>query len=225
MAIDESLLADVKPDDPVTIRLYRWIEPTLSIGHFQSIEQWKRDPRTCNAKSLGDIPWVRRKTGGGAILHDREWTYSIVIPARLNHLAKGHSEILYRAVHRSILKGLQLLGWPAGLSEDCSCSAATRGDGEPFLCFQRRSPVDLVVGDHKILGSAQRRQRAGLLQHGSLLIRSSSIYPELLGLEEIRAENSVSVDWESWMEEYLRMGLRHATQFTTRPNSIAENIG
>jgi lipoate-protein ligase A len=208
MAIDEGLLADAKPADPIVVRLYQWNQPTLSLGHFQSIDQWREDPLTRNVPGIGDLPWVRRKTGGGAILHDSEWTYCIVIPSDAEDSMKGHSEALYRAVHASILDGLTALGWGANLSENCTCATADSRESQSFLCFHRRSPVDIVVGKYKIVGSAQRRQRTGLLQHGSVLIHSSSVYPTLRGLEQLQRNCSNPVDWPSWLEGCIRNGLR-----------------
>ena len=182
MAIDEALLRDATPDSPVVLRIYGWEQPTLSLGHFQSWDDCLAIP------GLSDLPWVRRKTGGGAIVHDQEITYSILIPETRNKSSKGHSELLYRAIHGSAVENLQRLGWDAELSETCTCSTATNQKEEPFLCFLRRSPVDLVVGSDKIMGSAQRRTSAGLLQHGSLLIRHSPTTPELIGLSELTTQ-------------------------------------
>jgi lipoate-protein ligase A len=182
MAIDEALLRDATPHSPVVLRVYRWEQPTLSLGHFQSWDDCRAFP------GLSDLPWVRRKTGGGAIVHDQEITYSILIPETRNKTSKGHSEFLYRAIHGSAVENLQRLGWDAKLSETCTCSTATNQKEEPFLCFLRRSPVDLVIGTDKIMGSAQRRTSAGLLQHGSLLIRHSPTTPELKGLAELTTQ-------------------------------------
>ena len=210
MAIDESLLADATLESPITIRLYRWREPTLSLGHFQTLDQFQSDPRVREKSRLKEIPWVRRKTGGGAILHDQEWTYSIVIPAEAEEATKGHSESLYRAVHESIRDSLIALGWGASLAETCTCSPRDRKENEPFLCFQRRSPVDIVIGENKLVGSAQRRARTGLLQHGSVLLHSSSLRPELPGLEELGPPSETPVDWPAWLEDRIRNGLRIA---------------
>ncbi len=210
MEIDDALLLGVRADDPIVVRIYQWQEPTLSLGHFQTIDQWKQDPRVRDVAEFRTIPWVRRKTGGGAILHDQEWTYSITVPSQQQRATKGHSELLYRAIHTSIRDGLTELGWPASLAEHCTCSPTSREKGEPFLCFQRRTPVDVVVGNHKILGSAQRRHANGLLQHGSLLLHSSSIYPELRGLEQLYATRFSRADWAEWLEGRLRMAIRAA---------------
>ena len=176
MAIDEALLQNATPSWPVVLRVYRWDRPTLSIGHFQRIDD------RIDVPHLSDLPWVRRKTGGGAIVHDQELTYSILIPNRANQSVKGHSEALYRAVHMSFVEELKKLGWNARLAESCTCKASEEKIPEHFLCFSRRSPVDLIIDSDKILGSAQRRSATGLLQHGSLLISRSQSTPELCGL-------------------------------------------
>jgi lipoate-protein ligase A len=186
MAIDEALLRHATRDWPVVVRIYSWERPTVSLGHFQDIA----DREQCHG--IEELPWVRRRTGGGAIVHDQELTYSILIPHRESAPPKGHSEKLYRAIHQELANDLQSLGWDAKLSENCTCSTssgdsvlAAPKDKESFLCFLRRTPVDLLVGKHKILGSAQRRTASGLLQHGSVLLRHSLSTPSLLGLLDI----------------------------------------
>ena len=187
MAIDAAMLANASPDSPVILRVYQWKEPTLSLGHFQS----EHDRAT--VPGISNLPWVRRGTGGGAILHDHEITYSILVPSRGGAL-KGHSETLYRGVHAAVATAIQGLGWDAVFSETCTCSTQTISKEEPFLCFLRRSPVDLLVGGSKIMGSAQRRTGKGLLQHGSLQLRCSPVVPDLLGLLDLpRATKSLEV--------------------------------
>lgn len=179
MAIDEALLQNATPQWPIVLRIYRWDRPTLSIGHFQRIQDRQGDPR------LSDLPWVRRKTGGGAIVHDQELTYSILIPNRNAQSTKGHNEKLYRGIHLAFLENLRKLGWSASLSESCTCKTTAGKEPEAFLCFLRRSPVDLLVGRDKILGSAQRRSVTGLIQHGSFLLRRAQSTPQLLGLFDV----------------------------------------
>lgn len=218
MEIDEALLLGAGPDSPLVLRIYRWVEPTLSLGHFQAV------PENQQGGQFEKVASVRRKTGGGAILHDGELTYSLIVPSRTS-IQKGHSEHLYRSVHESIAAGLQSFGWNAVLSETCTCAPASNATvsnqrQDPFLCYHRRSPVDLVVGEHKIVGSAQRRTRQGLLQHGSLLLRRSVWTPDLLGLldlprstyqptggvaEEIANESGLEQsDYEFWANHFLK---------------------
>ena len=180
MAIDEALLQNARPDWPIVLRIYKWDRPTLSLGHFQRIEDRNQYPR------LSELPWVRRKTGGGAIVHDQEITYSVLLPNRVGLTSKGHNESLYRDIHLSFANMLSSLGWETGLSESCTCATVEQRNSEPFLCFLRRSPVDLIVGQDKILGSAQRRSKSGLLQHGSFLLRAAQSTPELVGLLETK---------------------------------------
>ena len=186
MAIDEALIRNAKPEWPIVMRVYEWDRPTLSLGHFQSLSDRDADAR------LRELPWVRRMTGGGAIVHDHEITYSILIPDRHETRSKGHSEILYRAIHESVAEGLRTLGWKARMSEECTCSSSISQKTVFFQCFLRRSPVDLIVGGYKVLGSAQRRTAAGLLQHGSLLIHHSPTTPKVLGLVDLINQSAMS---------------------------------
>ncbi len=158
MAIDEALLLDAVENGIATLRFYGWSEPTLSLGYFQ-----RYDDRFSHAASR-DCAIVRRQTGGGAILHDRELTYSVTLPA--SHASAHHSEHLYATVHEAFIAELQPL-LPAGpsqwqLSRNDQQSARTAGL-EPFLCFQRRAHGDVLLRQSandgssrtaKILGSA-----------------------------------------------------------------------
>ena len=131
---------------------------------------------------------VRRATGGGAIVHDREITYSIAIPPG-HHMAVKHLA-LYETVHNLLIQLLAYHGIQASLY---------KGEGresdfaQPFLCFQRRTTGDLILSHHKIAGSAQRRYRGAILQHGSMLLSRSPTAPELPGIAEI-AGKSFSFD-------------------------------
>ncbi len=233
MAIDESLLANAQPNWPVILRIYQWEEPTLSLGHFQKIED--RD----NLESLRTLPWVRRKTGGGAIVHDHELTYSILFPNRTgisnagrSEPTKGHSEALYRAIHLQFAAALKSLGWDAKLSESCTCKVGPNADKEPFLCFSRRSPVDLVVGDAKILGSAQRRSATGLLQHGSFMLRRSAAATHLAGLLDVPADPELgdhgfdgNFDWQTFFIATLKDGVDKLLQVQWRDGKLCELPG
>ncbi len=172
MARDELLLeAAVTADIPV-FRWYQWSEPTVSLGYFQSREPFDRNPR------WQDISVVRRLTGGGAILHDREWTYSCALPPRAPGLR--HPYELYDRIH------LTCQAWFAQLGIELLPRGATVVQTpEPFLCYSRADSHDLCVGPAKIVGSAQRRRKGALLQHGSLLLAASQHAPEIPGLREV----------------------------------------
>ncbi len=174
MAVDEVLLEWAAVADRCCWRFYRWDQPTLSLGYFQDL-----DDRSQHDTSL-ECPVVRRATGGGAILHQHELTYSFVLPAE-HRLAKQRQD-LYDSVHTTLIATLGSLGIQARL---CGQSAAEQHEANPFLCFQRRSPGDVVVGDTKVAGSAQRRMKGAVLQHGSVLLGRSAAAPELDGLTEL----------------------------------------
>jgi lipoate-protein ligase A len=186
MAVDEALLIDAAENNTASLRLYGWRQPTLSLGYFQRYAD-----RNQHAASR-PCAVVRRQTGGGAILHDRELTYSIVLPQ--NHPFAKQSQQLYTGMHQAIIAALT----PANSSPESNAHLQIRETGaqlraheEPFLCFQRKSPGDVIVPSSgaqptwKILGSAQRRYRRAVLQHGSLLLERSPAAPELPGLTDL----------------------------------------
>jgi lipoate-protein ligase A len=180
MAVDEALLASAGEGSP-TLRIYGWSEPTLSLGYFQ-----KYADRREHAASLGCAA-VRRPSGGGAILHDREWTYSFTLP--LTDRAAGDRLRLYHIVHAALVEALNARGAPAKIHQ----SDQSPPEREPFLCFQRRAQGDVLLGDHKICGSAQRRGKSAVLQHGSILLSASPAAPELIGIQEL-TEHRISLE-------------------------------
>lgn len=188
MAIDDALLASAVPDSGPTLRFYRWSEPTLSLGYFQSISS-----RTEHASSHG-LKLVRRASGGGAIVHDHELTYSLVLPL-LDRSSRAAGEGIYAAVHNAFIDCLAGFGVSAQRFGDTGRPAKS---DSPFLCFRRRNNEDLVIAGYKVLGSAQRRGPAGLLQHGSLLLASSAAAPELPGIAEL---TSRLIDVDSLQEQ------------------------
>jgi lipoate-protein ligase A len=173
MAVDEVLLGWSAEKGRCCLRFYQWSEPTLSLGYFQRYEDRRLHP-----PSLG-CPVVRRISGGGAILHDDELTYSLVVPRP--HPLAARAPLLYRTVHTTLIEALADLGLAGHLHEQPRRRAEER---QPFLCFQRRAPGDVLVGDTKVAGSAQRRRQA-VLQHGSLLLGRSAAAPELDGLAQL----------------------------------------
>lgn len=177
MAVDEALLESAADTGECVLRFYQWQEPTLSLGYFQ---RWQE--RQAHVASL-HCDLVRRPSGGGAILHDRELTYCFVAPA--GHPLARDAESLYRAIHGTLIETLDDLDVPASL---CASSDEAPDDdraSRAFLCFQRRSPGDVLLGDAKIVGSAQRRWSSAVLQHGSILLSRSPAAPELEGIEQL----------------------------------------
>jgi lipoate-protein ligase A len=187
MAVDEALLQTAATTGQATLRFYEWQEPTLSLGYFQSLDDRHQHPASENC------PVVRRASGGGAILHDRELTYSLTIPeaGKPNSFARR----LYEIGHQTLITALAEYGITAALFGDCSTvNTTTQNLAPPFLCFQRRTCFDVVIGDAKIAGSAQRRRHGAVLQHGSILLARSLFAPELPGIHELAAANITAQD-------------------------------
>jgi lipoate-protein ligase A len=199
MAMDEALL-DAVADDPsmAVVRTYEWSTPTLSLGYFQRMEEASADPRWAS------VPMVRRPTGGGALWHDLEVTYAVVVP--IVHPASRPSRVLYQVVHEAIAEGLRSIGIPAarrgGTFEEMA------GENRPFLCFTDRDEQDIVLRNAKIVGSAQRRRGGAVLQHGSLLLGRSPPTPELPGLNDLATCVSDSTNWGEWLRVLLSEALR-----------------
>jgi lipoate-protein ligase A len=176
MALDEALLEEVaERGEPAYLRTYGWSRPTLSLGYFQKLAEAEAEPRRSR------VPLVRRATGGGAIWHQHELTYALVLPSH-HPLARPHTA-LYRVVHSAIAGSLCRQGVEARRRGGPDhAEALERSRVRPFLCFTDRDPEDIVNGGSKVVGSAQRRRMGAILQHGSILMRHSDRTPELAGI-------------------------------------------
>ena len=172
MAVDEVLLTSAIETGDATLRFYQWSEPTVSLGYFQKEDEVLRERR------LAQLPWVRRLSGGGTLVHDHELTYSLALPST-QRLVERPME-LYGLVHRAFIEEFQRRGIELKLR-----GSTLRRSDEPLLCFAREDEHDLVFLGHKVLGSAQRRRRGAMLQHGGLLLQASSVTPELCGLADL----------------------------------------
>jgi lipoate-protein ligase A len=162
MAVDEAILEGyLAGEAPPTLRFYRWHPPCLSIGYFQRAHR-EVDVEAC--RRLG-VDWVRRPTGGRAILHDREVTYSLVA-GEGDPLVCGSIRESYRKISAALVAGLRRLGAPAEMAP-----AERRGPGlgSP-ACFDAPSDYEVTIGGRKVIGSAQVRRGGALLQHGAILL-------------------------------------------------------
>ncbi|WP_249864842.1 lipoate--protein ligase family protein [Paenibacillus konkukensis] len=166
MAVDEAILiAHSEGKVPPTVRFYGWEPPTLSIGYFQKAEEV--DFERLAEEGLG---FVRRPTGGRAVLHDNELTYSIIVAESYPGIPSGVTEA-YRVLSEGLLLGFRKLGLDAQMvqlaSEEDKSKYASMGSS---ACFDSPSWYELVVEGRKIAGSAQTRQKQVVLQHGSILL-------------------------------------------------------
>lgn len=185
MAIDEAMLEFVARDPSTALfRTYGWSVPTLSLGYFQRWEEVEAASRWRNAAK------VRRATGGGAIWHEHELTFSIVIPS--THPLTRPNIALYRAVHRATAELLAAQGVAVRRHGDVAPGAAA---SHPFLCFAGRDGEDLVADGVKLVGSAQRRRAGAVLQHSSLLLRRAEAVPELPGAADLADVSDDPLAW------------------------------
>jgi lipoate-protein ligase A len=173
MAADEALLESAVGGTP-SLRFYAWTEPTVTLGYFQSASSRDRD------SAIAGLPFVRRLTGGNAIVHHHELTYALALPAPW--AGQRTADWLSR-MHGIIAEGLGQFG------VEVSCHPANQS--LPFsgtLCFQHFTPGDVMLAGSKIVGSAQRRRKGALLQHGSILLRRSPFAPGLPGIAELSGQ-------------------------------------
>jgi lipoate-protein ligase A len=161
MAIDEAILMAVAAGmSPPTLRFYGWQPPCVSVGYAQPLRE-EIDLEAC--RRLG-YTWVRRPTGGRAILHIDELTYSVVAPLQEPRVA-GDILTSYRRLSEGLLVGLSLLGCDAVQADR---DANDRLSDLSAACFDVPSPYEVVARGRKLVGSAQARRRRTVLQHGTL---------------------------------------------------------
>lgn len=167
MAVDEAILTmHSRGEVPPTIRFYSWDPATLSIGYFQKIE---KEVHMESVRRHG-FGFVRRPTGGRAVLHDQELTYSVIVSENHPRMPNSVTES-YRVLSTGLMHGFRRLGFHAEM-----VSLATEEEKKKYTsagsaaCFDSPSWYELVVEGRKVAGSAQTRQKGTILQHGSILL-------------------------------------------------------
>jgi lipoyl(octanoyl) transferase len=161
MAVDHALADSAARSGEGALRFYRWSPPTISFGRNEPVEVLY----DTQAASESGVAFVRRPTGGRAVLHDRELTYAITAPLT----KRGGGRGFYREVNKGLLQGLRTLGAEVDLFE---------GEGRPpgpndGPCFQAPVAAEVTWRGRKLIGSAQARLGKAVLQHGSLLLAGS----------------------------------------------------
>lgn len=173
MALDEAILEySGKGKTLPTLRLYAWQPPCLSLGYAQPYHE-------VDLVRLRQLGWelVRRPTGGRAILHTDELTYSVCGPLDEPRLAGSVLES-YRQLSQALLLALHLLGVPAEAREKPQVNQNSSLSQIPLqnsngsmpiqpICFEVPSNYEITVQGKKLIGSAQARRKEGVLQHGS----------------------------------------------------------
>ena len=166
MARDHALARTLPPGRCV-LRLYRWDAPTVSFGRNEPA-LGRYDPARCP----GEVDFVRRPTGGRAVLHHRELTYAVVAPAgALGGFRRG-----YRLINRALVRSLSFLGVRAELADGTGSTLPP--DAGP--CFRSPAEGEVTASGRKLVGSAQARLEGVLLQHGSVLLDGTQESLELL---------------------------------------------
>lgn len=166
MAIDEVLATKSVPQDKRSVfRVYRWQPYTISIGYNQNTDELNLEK--CKQDRI-DV--VRRPTGGRAVLHAEEVTYSIIFPKDTEFFS---SDILttYNLINKGILQGLHLIGVKAELVEhDTAKKEKSSAYKHKIPCFSKSAKFEIAFQGKKLVGSAQRRYENSILQHGSILV-------------------------------------------------------
>jgi lipoate-protein ligase A len=202
MAVDEALLREVR--EPV-LRLYEWNVPAVSLGYFQGA-----------TLAPAGRPFVRRYTGGGLVDHAEDITYTVVLP-RAHAWMELSAPESYAMIHR----GVQAVLAGCGISAEVAAEASTL---ESDACFQKPVRFDVVDGERKLSGAAQRRTREGMLHQGSILLlepkkngevrrRFVEFFSGKLGVEfaageltEAEAKRAAALEIERyWTEGWNRM--------------------
>jgi lipoate-protein ligase A len=194
MAMDEAIATRVKKGNSApTLRLYGWDRPSVSIGYFQKISDINRDYCTENK-----IPIVRRPTGGRALLHDYEITYSFSVKTDSGVFSMGLLDS-----YEKISKAFGLALSKIGLASELKLRREPHRCRSPF-CFQSTSYGEITISSKKVIGSAQKRWPGGLLQQGTIpfiidedevakvfRLKSSEIGKKFTGLKKILSDLNI----------------------------------
>jgi lipoyl(octanoyl) transferase len=179
MALDHALAACLA-DGTAVVRLYGWERPTISFGRNEPAAGLY----STEVAGADGIAFVRRPTGGRAVLHDRELTYAVVAPLD----AWGGPRGAYAGINEALASALRALGAPVRLAEGGRALAPDAGP-----CFQAPAAGEVVAWGRKVVGSAQARLEGALLQHGSILLGGDQGRLDQLTRREAAGERSITL--------------------------------
>lgn len=218
MAVDEAILeSHLQKAVPATLRVYRFNPPAMSVGHNQTVP-----PDVVERVLAGGFDLVRRPTGGRAVLHVGDLTYSFVASSDDGPLGASVNE-----AYRQICRGLQCALSIVGVSLELG-SAHT-----PYRhvhdCFHATTGSDLHVNGAKMIGSAQLRRRGAVLQHGSILLQQEhDLMSELLGGSdsgEMRRANLFEICGKelatAQLQEALKLGFEQAFKVSFQEGELS----
>jgi len=169
MSADEAILESAARG-VASLRFYTWSAPTLSLGYFQHAREREADA------NLSRLAWVRRSTGGAAIVHHHELTYALALPPGKEWTSPEHWICRFHHILQAVLaeRGVRTHAVVCGEEQKLG----------PLVCFLHQTAGDLLLNGSKVAGSAQRKMRGALLQHGSILLRRSEFAPHLAGVSD-----------------------------------------
>jgi lipoyl(octanoyl) transferase len=229
MAVDEAILESVgRGDSSPTLRLYAWEPPCLSLGYAQPFSD-------VDLPRLQARGWevVRRPTGGRAVLHTDELTYSVIAPLDEPRVSGTVLES-YNRLARALVEALSMLILPVEIQEHATVPAAQTKNP---VCFEVPSTYEITVDGKKLVGSAQARRKEGVLQHGSLPLTGDltrilevlvfpddsarSLAAERLLSRAITVENALkrNVSWEEAARAYMA-GFRSTLALDLHPADL-----
>jgi lipoate-protein ligase A len=168
MAADEALATSLLARQPV-LRVYSWQPWTISVGYHQDLNEL--DLEKCRRDDVGI---VRRPTGGRAILHAHELTYSVILPRKSAWFHRKGLEI-YNHISGAMVKGLSTIGLPVLLEKNQSDFPETTQYQDHFSCFATTARYEVQYDSKKMIGSAQRRFKNAVLQHGSIMLGNAHL--------------------------------------------------
>ena len=240
MAVDESILEHIHRGKALpTLRLYSWNPPCLSLGHAQSFADVDMERVKAHGWEI-----VRRLTGGRAILHTDELTYSVTGNAS-DPILSGSILESYNRLAQALMFAVRELGLPVEMKEHSPAGEPATLNLNP-VCFEVPSTYEITVEGKKLIGSAQARKKEGVLQHGSLPLTGdlTRICQALVFKDEAARENaaqrllarattvesiiSVKTDWETAAQAFVKgfeaqLGIRFQRGELSRSESERAN--
>lgn len=217
MAVDEALTQSVTQGAPPVFRVYAWSPPAVSFGYAQHVGR-EIDLKKCKDQNI-DI--VRRTTGGRAVLHWNELTYSVICNQD-DPTVGGTIQDAYRKISLALMAGVKHLGANVSFESRRQEQPSPRGKELTAPCFTSTAQHEVTLNNRKLIGSAQQRIGQIILQHGSLLLgpehkRIVELFPN--GKEKLRQRFTKELNNHTIS---LSENLPHPINFETTANALKQ---
>ncbi len=205
MAIDEALMEFVKKEGIPVLRFFNFSPPSTTIGFHQRIEEWLLE-----LEKKG-VPWVRRPTGGRAVFHDGDLTYSLTFPED-HEIFGGSVPVSFMKISQGFKRGFEL----AGIRVELESKKGIKGTG---FCFSATSLYEFTINGKKIMGSAQVRRDGVVLQQGTVVIRyPSPPFPHVPGMGAIEDVKEISLEE---LQDKMVQGFQEVYGIEFKPLSLS----